>query len=311
MEITDQVRVQKALEERIKELRCLSQVSAIIQENQSPDAICSMIINEIVHGMQFPELITVQIKLNGKVFSSSKPYQETRNKLSVPIQVQDQVLGKISVCYLEDTPFLLPEELNLLEGIAERLGLWYQQSKTQELLEESERRFRNGIMNAPNPIMIHADDGEVIDVNEAWVTNSGYSRNEITSIKRWMELAHPNQHRQIRRIIDENFEDERSTANGEYPVHTKSGEILHWYFNTAPLGNLPDGRVIVITVAIDITDRIDAEEEKDQYYDRIIALQEIDKAMVSTLNLNQVLDLDHITFGKCHPVRFYVGHASQ
>ncbi len=35
LEITDQVRVQKALEERINELRCLSRVSAIIQENHS------------------------------------------------------------------------------------------------------------------------------------------------------------------------------------------------------------------------------------------------------------------------------------
>ncbi len=231
-----------------------------------------------------------QIILAGEVFSSARDFKLTQYKLSVPIQIQDQVLGKITVCYPENKPFLLPEELNLLEGIAERLALWYHQSRVQAQFEESERRFRNAIMNAPNPIMIHAVDGEVIELNDAWVEGSGYHRDEINTVENWMKLAHPDRYQEIQRNIRDSFLNEKISVNGEYPVKTKSGDTQYWYFNTAPLGNLPDGRMVVITVAIDITKRIIAEGEKDNYFNRIIALREIDQLMISSLDLDQVLD---------------------
>jgi putative nucleotidyltransferase with HDIG domain len=54
--------------------------------------------------------------------------------------------------------------------------------------------------------------------------------------------------------------------------------------------------MIIITVAIDITQRYAAEQEKQHYYNRIIALQEIDQTMISTLKLDEVLDVitDHL-----------------
>src|SRR5262249_11538694 len=47
---------------------------------------------------------------------------------------------------------------------------------------------------------------------------------------------------------------------GEYSIITRSGETRIWDFHSAPLGRLPDGRRRVITMAVDVTERKQAEE---------------------------------------------------
>jgi PAS domain S-box-containing protein len=290
LDITDRVRVQHALEERIKELRCLSQVSGILQEKSSLDEICPLVAKEIVAGMQFPHSTLVRLELDDKVFYSEEPFIATPYELSAPIWIRDQSLGEVSVFYKEDRPFLIPEEQNLLDAIAERLGLWHQQNETQKRLTESERWFRNAIMLAPNPIMIHSMSGKIIEVNDAWLDTTGYQRDEIDTVEKWVRMAHPDRHEEIQRMIVDNFSGETVTTDGQYPVLAEDGRQLQWYFSSAPLGNLPDGQTIVITIAIDITERVAAEEGRQQYLSRIVAMSEIDQLMVSTLELDKVLD---------------------
>ena len=40
---------------------------------------------------------------------------------------------------------------------------------------------------------------------------------------------------------------------GEFEVRTKSGDILIWEFHSVPLGKLPDGRALVMSIAADVT----------------------------------------------------------
>lgn len=298
LDITDTIRVQKALEERIKELRCLANVSRIIQEKHSLEAICQAVMGEIVPAMQYPESAVVKISIGGREFASGGLPSGRPNKLEAHIQIQDADYGSISVDYPDDKPFILPEELNLIESIAERLGLWYQQSETQKMLEESEHRFRNAIMEAPNPILIHAEDGEVITINDAWIESTGYTRDELKTLGNWLERAHPTNVQELTRIVSDSFRHAANTSPGEIPVLTKSGKELYWYFSSAPLGHLLDGRAILITVAIDITDRIIAEHETETYLNRIMALYEIDQMIGSTLDLDRVMDLITSQLGK-------------
>ncbi|MBG3878861.1 PAS domain S-box protein [Desulfovibrio oxamicus] len=48
-------------------------------------------------------------------------------------------------------------------------------------------------------------------------------------------------------------------ADGEHPVICADGSARVWDFSSAPLGSLPDGRRAVIRMAVDITDRKEAE----------------------------------------------------
>lgn len=290
LDVTDTIRVQKALEGRIKELKCFSNISSILQEETSVDSVRQAVVDEIVKTMQLPKESWIKIRMKGETICK-QDVQSDFLRFSFPIQIQGKDYGTICLFSSANHSPDLPEDFKFYEGLAERMGLWYQQRETQSLLKESERRFRNAIINAPNPIMIHADDGEIITVNDALIHRTGYSREELRTVADWIERAHPEQAVEISGMVNKNFETGNRNHRGELPVRTRSGETLYWYFSSAALGELPDGRALVITVAIDITDRIRMEREKQAYTQRIMALREIDEVIISSLDLDKVLSL--------------------
>jgi PAS domain S-box-containing protein len=291
LDITDRIRVQKALEERIKELRSLSNVSRIMQEEDVLEGICQKVAPELISGFNYSELAVATIEIDGCKFSTRPEISPTPFRIGTAIQFQNEVIGRLTVFYTEDKDFILPEELNLLEGVADRLGLWVQQRRTQKELVESEQRFRNAIMNAPNPIMIYTDDMEVIDVNDAWLNLTGYTRDELQTVEDWLKLAHPDDYEWIINILRDLFVVKIENSDKVGPVRAKSGEILQWHLNSSLLGTLPDGRRAVISIGQDVTSRIRAVNEREHFYNRILALREIDRVIVSTLDLDQVLNL--------------------
>ncbi|HEY8908795.1 MAG TPA: PAS domain S-box protein [Desulfosporosinus sp.] len=54
--------------------------------------------------------------------------------------------------------------------------------RNEEILKESERQFRNAIDNAPIPILLQAEDGEVIKLSRVWTEMTGYTLEEIPTI---------------------------------------------------------------------------------------------------------------------------------
>jgi PAS domain-containing protein len=57
-------------------------------------------------------------------------------------------------------------------------------------LEGSERRFRQAILESPFPLMLHAEDGEVLQVSESWCELTGYEPAELRTIADWTERAY-------------------------------------------------------------------------------------------------------------------------
>jgi GAF domain-containing protein len=72
--------------------------------------------------------------------------------------------------------------------------------RAENALRESEERLRRAVLCAPLPIMIHAEDGEVILISDAWTEITGYSHAEIPSIADWTERACGHRKELVRRI---------------------------------------------------------------------------------------------------------------
>ncbi|BDM81052.1 hypothetical protein AM10699_39190 [Acaryochloris marina MBIC10699] len=132
-------------------------------------------------------------------------------------------------------------------------------------LRFSEQRFRRAIEDAPFPIMLHAEDGEVLQINTTWTELTGYTHPEIPSTAAWAERAYgKDAARVLKEVMAKKYTLTSRWEEGEFTIQTKNGDQCRWQFSSAPLGVLPDGRRIVISMAVDVTQRRQTEDELEQ-----------------------------------------------
>ncbi len=136
-DITEQRQVAAALKERVKELTCLYTVSQEAQADLPIPELCQRVITELEQAMQFPDITVPLIKLNGERFTSDNYSKDLSHGLQAEINVRGEKYGEVWVYYTEEKPFLIPEEQNLINGIAEALGLWLEQKETRKDLQKS------------------------------------------------------------------------------------------------------------------------------------------------------------------------------
>ncbi len=134
------------LKERAKELNCLYEVQeTLTQPGINQDESFRRIINIIPPGWQYPEICVAQIKLGSKIYKSEN-FKITPWSQRSDIIVQDQIIGQISVNYLEEKPevdegpFLL-EERRLINTIADQLGNHMLQNRLQDVFK---KQVKNG-----------------------------------------------------------------------------------------------------------------------------------------------------------------------
>ncbi|WP_378955255.1 response regulator [Pelosinus sp. sgz500959] len=127
-------------------------------------------------------------------------------------------------------------------------------------VQASEERFRRAIASAPFPLMIHADDGEIIQISKTWTEITGYSHEEIPTIKKWVEKGYGENWRKVESKIKALYTISERVEEGEFLVHTAYDTVRTWTFSSAPLGILSDGRRAVISMAMDVTERKRHEE---------------------------------------------------
>ncbi len=127
--------------------------------------------------------------------------------------------------------------------------------KTAEAaLLDSEQRFRRAIEDAPFPIIIYAEDGEVLQLNTAWSDLSGYTHRDIPTMHAWAERAYGEQAPDVlENVVTQKYILKSRWDEGEFTITTRNGTQLIWHFSSAPLGCLPDGRRAVISMAADMT----------------------------------------------------------
>ena len=121
-------------------------------------------------------------------------------------------------------------------------------------LRESEARLRAAVQAAPYPLMLHATDGEILQLSEAWMTLTGYYQTPVTTTDEWAALALPGDGASILKVeTDEDELEAESVHLGEHPVRAADGTDRIWDFHRVSLGKLPDGRRLMLTAAIDVT----------------------------------------------------------
>ncbi|MFB2939378.1 PAS domain S-box protein [Aerosakkonemataceae cyanobacterium BLCC-F154] len=194
---------------------------------------------------------------------------QVRANLVVPILPGENLWGLLIAHHCTAPRHWKDTEIDFLSQLATQVSIGIQQAalviqlqtelkerrEAEVALQESEAHFRNAILNAPMPIMLHAEDGEVLLINQVWTEITGYTKSEIPTITSWINKAYRKQRNQFNAEIQQLYNQRKRVSQGEYTIATKSQKTRIWNFSSAFLGELPDGRRLVISTALDITEQ--------------------------------------------------------
>jgi len=163
------------LDERVKELNCLFEISRLVEKrNVTLDGIIQGIIDLIPFAWQYPDITCAKINLKGKEVKT-RNFKETIWQQTSDIIVHGVQIGNLVVGYLEEVPegdegLFAPEEKALLDAIAERIGRIIERRWAQEEVKKSEEKFRELMENMHSGTAVYeavagGEDFEIKDFN--------------------------------------------------------------------------------------------------------------------------------------------------
>ncbi len=134
-------RVQAALQERIKELTCLTHIAQVMENPQlSLDTVFQSVVDALPPAWQYPELASARVLLDNRSYETSG-HPESRFRQSAALMVNGKLRGSVEVVYGGEKPELyegpfLKEERRLIDTIARQIALFVEQ---REMGEEKDR----------------------------------------------------------------------------------------------------------------------------------------------------------------------------
>jgi PAS domain S-box-containing protein len=134
--------------------------------------------------------------------------------------------------------------------------------RAERALLDTEAMLRATIAFAPFPVLLHAEDGEIVQASQAWQDISGWRWPEdIPTIADWTERAYGERNDTVRDYIDTLYTLDRRVDEGDYRIRTRHDGEHVWAFGSAPVGSDPQGRRLVVSMAADVTElrRVEAE----------------------------------------------------
>ncbi len=254
---------QRELTQRVKELDCLYEITSVIDRKGYAYAeIVQGVVDLIPQAMDYTEIACARAVLDGQAYVTS-PFRQTHWMLSSDITSRCQVVGTVEVFYLEDRPPrddgpFTQEERRLIEIIASRLGRLYGRKRAEEMLRESEERYRSIFENSRDAIYTTSRDGIFLDANQATLTLFGYSESELIGMN--IERIFVDPEEQARFQLD--IEARGSVRDYEVRLRHKDGTVMTCLY-TSSLRCQADGTMIGHQGIIrDITARKQDEEER-------------------------------------------------
>ena len=234
--------------------------------------------SETVH---IPRVISLPTaaKTEKKEFESAN----IQSLVMVPVIYSGRVIGFLGFDSVRSEKIWPEDIITLLRIVGEIFANALERKQAEETLRTSEERFSKAFHASPIIMAISTlEDGRYIDVNESFLRNTGYNRNEVIG------------HSSIELKLFENIEDRKKLIQTlkkhkklhdvETRIRTKTGEIRIGAFS-AELVEMK-GEPCLLTVMNDITDRIRAEKALHIQHELGVILSSTDDL---TEALNQIL----------------------
>jgi two-component system, chemotaxis family, CheB/CheR fusion protein len=128
-----------------------------------------------------------------------------------------------------------------------------------EALRASEEQFRRAVEDAPIPVLMHAEDGQVLQLSRRWTELTGYTLADVPTLDTWLTQAEGDGADTLRKHLRDLFADDRRILNVDLDVRIRTGDLRHWSFSASSPGTLRDGRRFLVSMAVDLSERIQTE----------------------------------------------------
>ncbi len=162
-----------------------------------------------------------------------------------------------------------------------------ERKRAEDALRESEARYRTLFEHANDAIFLENDNDEIIDVNRQACELMGYTREELLQMT-VPELQAPEMRGKKGVVLKQELEKYRGELFESLNLH-RDGTRIPVEISTTSLPGRDTG--LVLAIIRDITERKRIEDENRDNANRMEALLEIEKAITSTLDLEEVLDI--------------------
>ncbi|NJD78842.1 MAG: PAS domain S-box protein [Candidatus Methanoperedens sp.] len=144
-----------------------------------------------------------------------------------------------------------------------------ERKRAEEALRASEEQFRRAIEDAPIPIIMHAEGGEVLQVSRTWTELTGYTLQDVPTLDAWLNKAYGEGADKVRDHMHGLFKGSERSTGLEFPIHTRYGKVRYWSYSASSPGILKDGRRFIVGMVIDVTERKRAEEALRKAHDEL------------------------------------------
>ena len=275
-DITEDVFEKKALEEIVElSQRCLQNDHETLDYKR----VCSA-VRKISRGMQVKfdlyresRMEYIQVAVTGKKVLNSRDIAEG-NIHVMKIEKDGMIFGKLTIVMDPDNPFQNQEYMRILSGI---LSQYFDRQRILKKIKQENEQMFLLFDHIDEPIyVVDMDTYEVLYVNEAGKEDFG----EILGKTCWSVMS-PGRSKPCSYCPIPELKKEKG------PSVTKREEYFHerkktWYQRTDTVIDWPDGRRVKLTVAIDVSDRIKAEEQ--ELYLRTVMANAHDSMIVTDEN---------------------------
>jgi|GEM_PF-1506570 len=173
------------LNERIKELRCLYDISKILSNKSfSASEKLQACVQILPTALQFSEKANSRILFDNKEFFSDN-YQKNNFQISQKIIINGEELGCIEMGYfdseeLKKEAVFFEEEIKLLETLSDIISKYLQTNMAEEKLSKSENTYRLLFENVQDVFFkTSIKTKEILDVSPSCITLNGITREEL------------------------------------------------------------------------------------------------------------------------------------
>jgi PAS domain S-box-containing protein/putative nucleotidyltransferase with HDIG domain len=164
--------------------------------------------------------------------------------------------------------------------------------RMERMLRESERRYRGVVENAHDAIYIQTANGFQY-VNPAFEKLTGFKKEEICNGKfNFWNSVHPDDRKMVKERKEAKKKEEEKSSSFQFRIIARTGGIRVVDANTIDLGETEQTKEIGILR--DVTDRIDAENEKRRGLERLRrALEATIQALTAAVEMRDPYTAGH------------------